>query len=245
MPVHRFQFPTLIYFGAGARRELGPYLSAQGATRPLFVTDKGLGALPVFDDLVALAAQAGLDAGRFAGVGGNPVKSQVTAGVAAYRAHHADAIVGVGGGAALDVAKAIALMIEHPGDLFDYEDETPGARPIDRPIPLIVALPTTAGTGSEVGRSAVISDDETHVKKIIFSPRLLARAVFADPELTVGLPAKVTAAGNPRVRFGSTNTRCASSRGEKMIFFTCVSSSETTVLRPTSLPVPAVVGTAT
>ena len=106
----------------------------------------------------------------------------------------ADSIVGLGGGAALDVAKAIALMAHHPGDLFDYEDDKPGARPIDEDIPYWVALPTTAGTGSEVGRSAVISDEQTHVKKIIFSPRLLARAVFADPELTLGLPPAVTAA---------------------------------------------------
>jgi hypothetical protein len=92
------------------------------------------------------------------------------------------------------VAKAIALMVHHPGDLFDYEDEKPGARPIDREIPTTFAVPTTAGTGSEVGRSTVISDDDTHVKKIIFSPRLLAARVFVDPELTLGLPAGITAA---------------------------------------------------
>ena len=108
------------------------------------------------------------------------------------------AIVGLGGGAALDVAKAIALMAHHPGDLFDYEDDKPGARPIDQEIPYWVALPTTAGTGSEVGRSAVVSDDETHIKKIIFSPRLLAKAVFADPELTLDLPAE----GHRRHRHG-------------------------------------------
>jgi alcohol dehydrogenase class IV len=122
------------------------------------------------------------------------VKSQVMAGVAAFREHGADCIVGLGGGAALDVAKAILVMIHHPGDLFDYEDEKPGARPLDRDIPYWVSIPTTAGTGSEVGRSSVVSDDETHVKKIIFSPRLLAARVFLDPELTVGLPAGVTAA---------------------------------------------------
>jgi alcohol dehydrogenase class IV len=122
------------------------------------------------------------------------VKSQVLAGVEAYRAHGADSIVGLGGGAALDVAKAIALMVNHPGDLFDYEDEKPGASPIDREIPYWVSVPTTAGTGSEVGRSTVVSDDESHVKKIIFSPRLLAARVFADPELTLELPAAVTAA---------------------------------------------------
>ena len=130
----------------------------------------------------------------FAGVWGNPIESQVTAGVAAYRAHAADAIVAVGGGAAIDVAKAIALMVHHPGDLFDYEDEKPGARPIDQEIPTFMAVPTTAGTGSEVGRSTVISVDDTHVKKIIFSPRLLAVRVLVDPELTLGLPAGPTAA---------------------------------------------------
>lgn len=194
MAVHRFQFPTLIHFGDGARHELGRFLGAQGVVRPLFVTDQGLVALPIFAELLEIASAAGLQPGRYGGVGGNPVRSQVTAGVASYRAHQADGIVGVGGGAALDVAKAIALMVSHPGDLFDYEDEKPGARPIDGDIPYFVALPTTAGTGSEVGRSAVISDDLTHVKKIIFSPKLLARAVFADPELTVGLPPKITAA---------------------------------------------------
>ena len=120
--------------------------------------------------------------------------SQVVAGVEAFRAHQADSIVGLGGGAALDVAKAIALMAGHPGDLFDYEDDKPGALPIDQDIPYWVAIPTTAGTGSEVGRSAVISDEQTHVKKIFFSPRLMAKAVFADPELTLGLPPAVTAA---------------------------------------------------
>jgi len=130
----------------------------------------------------------------FSGVWGNPVRSQVTAGVEAFRAENSDCVVGVGGGAALDVAKAVVLMVHHPGDLFDYEDDLPGARPVDQALPFWVALPTTAGTGSEVGRSAVISDDASHVKKIIFDPRLLAQAVFADPELTLGLPPKLTAA---------------------------------------------------
>jgi alcohol dehydrogenase class IV len=125
---------------------------------------------------------------------GNPVESQVAAGVAAYRAHRADGIVGIGGGAALDVAKAIALMSTHPGAILDYEDGRAGARAIVGELPYWVAVPTTAGTGSEVGRSTVIADETSHVKRIVFSPRLLARAVFADPELTVGLPAGVTAA---------------------------------------------------
>src|SRR5687768_11636651 len=152
MTLSKFSFPTLIHFGPGVRRMLAEHLQAQGIRRPLVVTDKGLAALPAFQEILDLLGQ-GLEPGRFTEVAGNPVKSQVTAGVAAYRAHRADAVVGVGGGAALDVAKAIALMVSHPGDLFDYEDERPGARPIDQDIPYFVALPTTSGTGSEVGRS--------------------------------------------------------------------------------------------
>jgi hypothetical protein len=156
------------------------------------VTDRGVAALPVFAEV--LASMAGLEVDTFSEMGGNPVASQVSAGAAAFTSHRADCIVGMGGGAALDVAKAVALMARHPGALFDYEDGLPSARPIDQDIPYLVASPTTAGTGSEVGRSAVISDDRTHVKKIVFSPRLLARAVFADPEVTLDLPARVTAA---------------------------------------------------
>ena len=194
MAIHRFSFPTLIHFGPGARKSLRAHLEEQGVRRPLLVTDRGLAALPVFQDIFGLLGGGSLAVGPFTGIAGNPVKSQVTAGVEAFHAHEADSIVGLGGGAALDVAKAVALMARHPGDLFDYEDDKPGARPIDQDIPYWVAIPTTAGTGSEVGRSAVISDEQTHVKKIFFSPRLMARAVFADPELTLGLPAAVTAA---------------------------------------------------
>jgi alcohol dehydrogenase class IV len=188
-----FSFPTLIYFGPGVRKDVGPHLKAQGVKRPLLVTDKGLAALPLPKELMESVRAAGLEPALFSGIAGNPVESAVTAGAAAYRAHEADGIIGLGGGAALDVAKAIAVLATHSGALFDYEDR-PCAKPIDKDVPYWVALPTTAGTGSEVGRSAVISDEKTHVKKIIFAPKLLARAVFADPELTLALPAKVTAA---------------------------------------------------
>jgi len=194
MAIHNYNFPTRIAFGSGAIALLPAALKELGSARPLIVTDRGLASLPVVTGTNDLLAGAGLASAVFAGVFGNPVKSQVTAGVAAYRAHGADAIVALGGGAAIDVAKAIAVMIHHPGDLFDYEDEKPGARPIDQALPIYVSIPTTAGTGSEVGRSTVISDDETHVKKIIFSPRLMAARVFADPDLTRGLPAAMTAA---------------------------------------------------
>ena len=190
--VHTFSFPTRIHFGPGARLRIAEDLRAQGRKRPLVVTDRGLAALPVFAEV--LTSLSSLEAMPFSGVGGNPVASQVSAGVQAFRAHDADSIVGIGGGAALDVAKAVALMARHPGELFEYEDGLADARPVDRPVPYWVAVPTTAGTGSEVGRSAVISDDRTKVKKVIFAPQLLARAVFADPEVTLGLPKPVTAA---------------------------------------------------
>ena len=194
MTLSRFSFPTDIQFGVGVRCTVGARLRSEGVKRPLIVTDRGLAPLPAVTDLQQSLSGDGFAVETFSGVWGNPVKSQVHAGVQAYNEHKADGIVGIGGGAALDVAKAIALLIHHPGDLFDYEDDLPGGRPFDQPIPFWVALPTTAGTGSEVGRSAVISDDVTHVKKIIFSPRLLAKTVFADPELTVGLPPAITAA---------------------------------------------------
>jgi alcohol dehydrogenase class IV len=190
MSVSRFNFPTPIFFGPGARKQVAEHLRSQKLSKPLIVTDRGVAGLPMFKEWVASFAPMQVQV--FSEIWGNPVKGQVTAGVAAYKSFGADSIVGIGGGAALDVAKAIALMINHPGDLFDYEDDR-STRPIDQPIPYWVALPTTSGTGSEVGRSAVISDEKTHIKKIIFHPTLLARTVFADPEWTLGMPASITA----------------------------------------------------
>ncbi len=179
MSIERFSFPTTIHFGPGARKLVADHLKAQGIKRPLLVTDRGIAALPLLPALIA--DLPGLGVAVFSEIFGNPVRSQVTAGAAAYKAHRADAVIGVGGGAALDVAKAIALLAHHDGDILEYAWDHPQVRAITQPIPWFVALPTTAGTGSEVGRSAVVSDDRTHIKKIIFSPALLARAVFADP----------------------------------------------------------------
>jgi len=192
MTISKFSFPTTIHFGPGVRGMVADHLKAEDIQRPLVVTDRGIAPLPLLADFVA--SLSGLDAGVFSGIWGNPVRSQVREGVAAYKAHGADAVIGLGGGAALDVAKAIALMATHPGDVLEYAWDHPQVRPIGRELPYFVALPTTAGTGSEVGRSSVVSDDETHIKKIIFSPRLLARCVFADPELTLDLPPAITAA---------------------------------------------------
>jgi len=190
--IHRFSFPTEIHFGPGARHRVAEHVLHHGVRRPLVVTDKGLAALPVLADFVATLK--GLEPAVYGGVFGNPDRAQVRAGVDAYRAHRADGVIGFGGGAALDVAKAVALMAVHEGDILEYAWDHPQVRPISNALPYFVALPTTSGTGSEVGRSSVISEESTHVKKIVFNPALLARAVFADPELTLGLPAPVTAA---------------------------------------------------
>jgi alcohol dehydrogenase class IV len=192
MDITKFSFPTSITFGPGARKQVAEHLRQQGVKRPLIVTDKGLANLPILKDFAG--SLGGLAVATYAGVFGNPVKQQVIDGVAAYKAHGADAVIGFGGGAALDVAKAVALMAVHEGDVLEYAWDHPRVRPITQKLPYFVALPTTSGTGSEVGRSSVISDDATHVKKIIFNPVLLARAVFADPELTLDLPPHVTAA---------------------------------------------------
>jgi alcohol dehydrogenase class IV len=193
MAIERFSFPTTIHFGAGSRKLVGPHLAEQGIRRPLIVTDQGLAALPVLADFRD-GLKNGLDVGTFAGVVGNPTAAQVMAGATAFRAHRADAVIGFGGGAALDVAKVVAVMGVHSGHVLEYVWDHPKVRPIENAVPYFVALPTTSGTGSEVGRSSVVSEDDTHIKRIVFSPKILARVVFADPELTLALPAKVTAA---------------------------------------------------
>jgi len=192
MTITRFSFPTPIHFGAGARALVGPHLLEQGLRRPLIVTDRALAALPVLAEF--RTHLAGLDVAVFDGVFGNPTASQVMAGAAAFRAHGADSVIGFGGGAALDVAKVVALMAVHDGDVIEYVWDHPQVRPIVNELPYFVALPTTSGTGSEVGRSSVVAEEASHVKRAVFSPKLLARAVFADPELTFALPPAVTAA---------------------------------------------------
>jgi alcohol dehydrogenase class IV len=192
--VQSFAFPTQIRFGVGARRLVGPHLAERDVARPLVVTDRALAALPIVRELVAHLEQHGLATAVFAGVHGNPTASQAAAGAEAYLAHRADAVVGIGGGAALDVAKIVGVVATRGGTPLEYAYDHPAVRAIDAHVPHFVAVPTTSGTGSEVGRSSVVSEDDTHVKRIVFSPHILAKAVFADPQLTVGLPPHVTAA---------------------------------------------------
>ena len=192
MSITSFSFPTAIKFGAGARKQVAQALLDAGCKRPLIVTDKALGTLPVLAEFKTHLA--GLDVAVFSGVFGNPTCSQVMDGAAAYKAHKADCVIGFGGGAALDVAKVVGIAATHEGDILEYVWDHPQVRPIVNELPYFVALPTTSGTGSEVGRSSVVSENDTHLKRVVFSPKILAKVVFADPELTLGLPPQVTAA---------------------------------------------------
>jgi hypothetical protein len=194
MNLSAFRFPTDIRFGNEAIKLLPELLQQNQVKRPLLVTDQGLAKQPVCQQTIAMLQAGGLEPVLYSEPAGNPVARQVLEGVKLYRREKADGLVLLGGGCAVDVGKAMALMVNHPGELFDYEDDKPGARPIDQPIPAMIAIPTTAGTGSEVGGSAVISDDDTHEKVIIWSSRLIPRHVIADPVLTVSLPPALTAA---------------------------------------------------
>ena len=194
MTLHRFAFPTAIHFGAGAAGHVGPHLVELRKRRPLLVTDRALAQLPVARAFVAALRSSGLEVAVFDGIFGNPMASQANAGGEAFRGHRADCVIGFGGGAAVDVAKIVGVLGTAGGDALEYAYDHPNVRTIPDDIPYFVALPTTAGTGSEVGRSSVISEDDTHIKRIVFSPKILARAVFADPELTLDLPPPITAA---------------------------------------------------
>lgn len=190
----QYNFPTIIRFGGGAVKELPAHLKANGLSKPLLVTDPVVAGLDFFtlikNDLVANSISADV----FSDIHKNPVKSDVIKGGDAYKAGNRDCIIGIGGGAAMDVARAIALRINHHQDLFDYDDLIGGDQYVTEDVPYFITIPTTSGTGSEVGRSAIISEDDTHRKRILFSPKLLAKIIFADPLLTMDLPPFVTAA---------------------------------------------------
>lgn len=191
---YQFNFPTVIRFGRDVWREIAPHLKAEGLSRILLVTDPLVARLQFLYQILESLKKEGLEVFVFSDISKNPVKSDVLKGKEAYHAAGCEAILGVGGGAALDVARAVALAVHHPRDLFDYDDLIGGDRFVTEPIPPFFTVPTTAGTGSEVGRSAIISEDDTHRKRILFSPRLMARRVFADPTLTYDLPPGPTAA---------------------------------------------------
>lgn len=192
--VSQYNFPTTIRFGAGSSNELGAYLKANNLNSPLIVTDGTVAQLSFFKNIVNSLKAANIIVEVFHDIHKNPLKSDVYKGTDLYDGTKRDSIIGIGGGAALDVARAIVLRVNHREDLFKYDDLIGGDVYVVNDVPHFITIPTTAGTGSEVGRSAIIADDETHQKKILFSPKLLAKIVFADPLLTMELPPFITAA---------------------------------------------------
>jgi alcohol dehydrogenase class IV len=192
--IRQYNFPTVVRFGAGAIAELPEHLAAVGLSKPLLVTDPMVAQLDLFAGIVASLRAKGLSVEVFSDIHKNPVKSDVLKGGDVFAGTDRDSIVGIGGGAAMDVARAIALRIHHRRDLFEYDDLIGGDVYVTEEVPYFITVPTTSGTGSEVGRSAIISEDDTHRKRILFSPKLLAKIVFADPLLTMELPSFVTAA---------------------------------------------------
>jgi alcohol dehydrogenase class IV len=192
--VRQYNFPTTIRFGAGAIKELPGHLAANGLSKPLLVTDPMVSGLDFFTEIKNSLTAKSFSVNVFADIHKNPVKSDVLKGGDTFKQTNRDCIIGIGGGAAMDVARAIALRINHHRDLFDYDDLIGGDQYVTEPVPYFITVPTTSGTGSEVGRSAIISEDDTHRKRILFAPKLLAKIVFADPMLTMELPAFITAA---------------------------------------------------
>lgn len=190
-----WNYPTAIRFGVGRIRELPQACRALGMSRPLLVTDPGLAVLPMVKDAANACREDGLGCEIFSEVRGNPVEANVVAGVDAYRRGKHDGVIAFGGGSALDAGKAVALMVGQIRPLFDFEDrEDWWTRVNADALAPVVAVPTTSGTGSEVGRASVITDETDHRKKIIFHPKMLPAIVIDDPALTVGLPAHITAA---------------------------------------------------
>src|SRR5580692_11751554 len=186
-----WNYPTTIWAGPGRIAELADACARVGMKRPLIVTDEGLIGAP----MIGNALDSLKDAALFGAVRGNPAKSHVDAGLVAYRKGGHDGVVAFGGGSALDAGKVVAFMSGQTRPLWDFEDVGDWwTRADPAGIAPVVAVPTTAGTGSEVGRAGVILNEETHQKKIIFHPQMMPRIVISDPELTVGLPPGVTAA---------------------------------------------------
>ncbi len=189
-----WNFPTRIWFGAGRIRELADACRELDIQRPLLVTDPGLSALPMIANAENALRASGLAVAVFDKVQGNPTSANLADGLAAFRAGNHDGVIAFGGGSALDVGKTVAFMAAQTRPVWDFEDIGDyWRRATTEGIAPIIAVPTTSGTGSEVGRATVITDDETHQKKIIFHPLMLPRIAIADPELTIGLPPGLTA----------------------------------------------------
>ena len=192
--IGNWSYPTTIRFGAGRIRELPDACVQAGIQRPLLVTDRGLAELPITQATLEVMKNARLASGLFADVDPNPNNKNLAAGIEAYRAGGYDGVIAFGGGSGLDLGKLIAFMAGQTRPVWDFEDIGDWwARADAEAIAPIVAVPTTAGTGSEVGRASVLTNSISHVKKIIFHPKILPSVVICDPELTVGMPKSITA----------------------------------------------------
>ena len=189
-----WSFPTRILFGIGAVARVGEEAARIGSAHALIVTDRGVVKAGLVEPVVASLAAAGVGAAVYDDVLGNPIEQNVHDGVTAFREARADVVVAVGGGSPLDVGKLVRLGVNHRRPLVDYDDATGGDRFITPDVPPMLAIPTTAGTGSEVGRSGVVTLDANHRKTVIFSPHLLANVAILDPEMTRSMPAHITAA---------------------------------------------------
>lgn len=194
VPTANWSYPTAIRFGAGRITELADACAATGIKKPLLVTDKGLANLPITAATLDILEQAGLGRGLFSEVDPNPNEQNLTDGVKAFKAGGHDGVIAFGGGSGLDLGKLIALMADQTISVWDLEDVGDWwTRANADAVHPIIAVPTTAGTGSEVGRAGVLTNSDTHVKKIIFHPKTLPAIVICDPELTVGMPKMITA----------------------------------------------------
>ncbi|MBI1215432.1 MAG: iron-containing alcohol dehydrogenase [Alphaproteobacteria bacterium] len=190
-----WNYPTRVLFGPGKIAELPEACKKLGMTKPLLITDAGLKDHDIVKNAIKLCRDAGLEAGVFANIKPNPTGANVADGVKAYHDGGYDGVIAFGGGSGLDAAKAIALMVGQDRPLWDFVDEGDNfLRVKEEGMAPVVAVPTTSGTGSEVGRASIVTNEDTHEKKIIFHPKMLPALVISDPELTVGLPAHITAA---------------------------------------------------
>ncbi len=191
---HGYNFPTRIEYGPGAAKDVAKTLAQSGLKKGLLVSDKGVEQAGLGDTVRGYFKAAGIELATFSDVKPNPVDDNVYDGAKAFKAAGAEFVLGLGGGSALDVAKAVKCMATHDGPLEKYDDMKDGSQYISNNMPPFYAIPTTAGTGSEVGRSSVITLKSTNKKTIIFSPYFMPNIAVLDPELTVTLPAKLTAA---------------------------------------------------
>jgi alcohol dehydrogenase class IV len=192
--VAKWNYPTTVRFGAGRTAELPDALAMAGIKNPLFVTDPGLAKLPVVASALKILGDAKVSYGVFSEVKPNPVEANLVAGIEAFRKGKHDGVIAFGGGSALDLGKLIAFQAGQKRPVWDFEDIGDWWTRADADaIAPIIAVPTTAGTGSEVGRAGVLTHEESHTKKIIFHPKLLPAIVIADPELSVGMPPFITA----------------------------------------------------